>query len=310
MREKIFVIVNPVSANGRTARRWPEHEKYLKKKGLKMDVYYTKYPFHAAELARKAVKENYMYLMVVGGDGTLNEVVNGLIEDGVFISSEIKLIIFSQGTGCDFIRALGLKNDVAGVYRVIKEGRIRKIDIGRVTYQSKQGKEKERYFINIADFGIGAETVELVNRSSKIMGGFLSYLLGVLRTIVRYRNREVQLRIDAQNILYREINSVMVGNGEYFGGGVWIAPGADPGDGLFKIIVLEDFTKLEIITNLIKAYKGTHLSHPKVKAFEGRDIRLDSSERIIIEADGEIFGYLPARFSLLDTKVPILVNTE
>lgn len=308
MEEKILAIVNPVSANGKTARIWPKHEQYLLDKGVKLDRLYTRYPLHAIGLAREGVCQGYRRIMVVGGDGTANEVVNGLLENGELIAPDLQLIIFSQGTGCDFIRSLGLNKGVDEIYYLIQNGKIKYIDLGKVTYITNQGKEAERYFLNVADLGIGGETVKLVNESSKILGGFLTYLLGALRTILKYENKVMELEVDGRKILNRKINSVMVGNGEYFGGGIWITPGADLEDGKFKIVILGDFNKRELIVNFIKAYRGTHLSHPKVKALNGKDISIASPEKVLLEIDGETVGWLPARFSILSRKLPVLIR--
>ncbi len=308
MEKKLLVIVNPVSANGKTARIWPKHEKYLLNKGLNMARFYTRYPLHASELAREGVLKGYRRIMVVGGDGTVNEVVNGLLVDEELIASDIQLIIFSQGTGCDFIRSLGLKKGVDDVYQLIMDGKIKYIDLGKVTYITNQGTEDERYFLNVADLGIGGETVKLVNESSKLLGGFLTYLIGALRTIMKYKNKVMRLDIDGKEILQKSINSIMVGNGQYFGGGIKITPGANLEDGKFKIVILGNLNKWEIIMNLIKAYKGTHLSHPKVDVFNGKELSVNSPEKVLLEIDGETIGMLPARFNILYKKLPILVQ--
>lgn len=308
MKETILTIVNPNSANGKTGKIWPVFEKEFYQQGLSLDIYYTEGPDHATELARNGIFNGYNTVMAVGGDGTTNEVVNGLFIQHKLINPDLNLIIFSQGTGSDYIRTLGLKKSIEDVLDVINNGERKYFDLGFVTYVSNNGNKEERYFVNLADVGIGGETIQLVNRSSKVLGGFLTYLLGAFRTILKYKNKKIILIIDGKEIFNKEINSVMIGNGKYFGGGIKIAPDAVPDDGLFNIVILGDLSRSEIIINLVKAYKGTHISHPKVSVLSGKKVVLVSNDPGVMELDGETIGKLPTTFSILHQKLPILVK--
>mgnify|MGYP006283932381 CR=1 FL=1 len=305
--EKIFTVINPVSANGRTAKIWPEYREVLQKKGYQIDSVMTNYPGHATQIVREAIREGYEFIMSVGGDGTVNEVVNGFFCGQRLINPEAKLIVFSQGTGSDFIKSLGLSNGLNPLLRVLERGEVNLIDLGLITYVTNQGSKNTRYFINLTDAGIGGATVDRVNKSSKFYGGFLTYLIGALKTLIKYDNKRFRLYIDGKKKKEEIINSIMIANGNYFAGGMKIAPGADLVDGLFNIIVLGDLSKLEIVTNLYRAYKGTHLSHPKISVFQGKKIRIESDQEVLLNVDGESLGRLPAEFEMFTRKLPVLL---
>lgn len=309
MGQGIIAIINPVSANGRTGKVWPEYEEYFLKKGIKLEKRFTESPGHATELARTAIAKGYRKIMAVGGDGTINEIINGLFEGGDLLAQDIKLIIFSQGTGCDFIRTFGINNQVEDIVKIIKGNKVRKIDVGQVSYRNHSGNEENRLFLNVADTGIGASTVKLVNESSKFFGGFLTYLFGVFRTLLTYKNKEVRVIIDGQEEYNQYLNSVMIANGKYFGGGIKIAPEAELESGEFNIVVLKNLKKLDIVFNLVKAYDGTHLSHPLVDSLHGKEIYMELTGKgnSELELDGEFVGVLPARFTILKAKLPVLV---
>ncbi len=309
MQQKIMAIINPVSANGKTAKAWPVYEKYFLEQGIKIEKRFTEYQGHAIELTRSVVAEGYRKIMAVGGDGTINEVVNGIYKDGRLISDDIRLIIFSQGTGCDYIRSLGIGNKVEDIVNIINRNQLKLLDLGQVSYRNHQGIEEKRLFVNLADTGIGAATAKLVNESSKVLGGFLTFLLGILRTLFSHQNKKIRVLVDQEEKCNQYLNSVMIANGKYFGGGIQIAPEADLESGILNIVLLKNFNKLQIIVNLIRAYKGTHLSHPLVESINGKDILMQSEGDEIseLELDGESVGTLPARFKILDNKLPVFV---
>ncbi len=304
---RIFTIVNPASAGGKTAKKWPNYRKHFSQRGVEIDTIKTRYPGEATKLAEEAVYLGYSNIMAVGGDGTVNEIVNGLFKQGELINPCVKLIIFSQGSGSDYIKSLGISNKVGDLINIINNGQKDYIDLGHVCYTNSKGNKENRYFVNIADTGIGGETVFNLAESSKKLGGFISYLFAALKTILNYQNKKYRLTIDNREILHKKINSVLVANGKYFAGGMRIAPGADLRDGKFNIVILGNLKKGETILNLYKAYSGNHLSHPKVEVMCGREIILKSEERVLLEIDGEAVGRLPAEFTILEKKLPVLI---
>ncbi|MGM0446082.1 MAG: diacylglycerol/lipid kinase family protein, partial [Bacillota bacterium] len=204
-------------------------------------------------------------------------------------------------------RSLNLTKNVTDVIATYQRQKIKKVDIGEITYQDFDNIERSRYFINTADVGIGGETVEFVNQSSKIMGGFLTYLYGVIRTLIKYENKKMKLKIDDKVIKDDILNSIMISLGKYFAGGMPIAPEAKVDDGIFDITVLGNLSKLETVLNLYRAYKGTHIYYEKIDYLKGKKVSIESDERVLIDIDGESAGILPAQFQIYKQVFPILV---
>lgn len=307
LSEKILAVVNPVSADGKTGRVWPDLADYFFDKEIPIIPVRTEYPQHSVNIVRKALELGYENIMSVGGDGTANEVVNGFFRDGRLINPKARLIIFSRGTGSDFIKSLGIDNSKREILKIIRDGRKKMVDIGEVSYRRYNGNKAQRYFINISDAGIGGATVLRVNNSSKYFGGILTYLFGIFKTLFLYNNRNFRLRIDGKKVLDRKVNSIIVANGSYFAGGMKIAPEAVIDNGLFNIVVLGDLTKVEIILNLYKAYSGSHLGHPKIAKYQGKDIFIETDQETFLNIDGESAGKLPARFRIFPAKLPVLI---
>ena len=305
--EKMFIIVNPVSSNKVTAKEWPQFEKVLLDSGYEFEAALTERPGHATELTRQALNAGYKTIMSVGGDGTMNEVVNGFFEGGKLMYEDSRLVVFSRGTGCDFIKTLGIKKGIEELLLTLERNETRKIDVGRVDFIDTVGKTVTRYFMNVADIGLGAETANRVNKHSKLLKGFLSFMLGAVCTIILYKNKNFEVVIDDKTILKARMNSVIIANGKYFGGGMKVAPEALVDDGVFDIITLGDLSKLELIKSFPLIYDGKHLSHPKVKMYRGSKVKVRSNGEGLIEVDGEIPGSDDAEFELLPKVLNILV---
>lgn len=301
-----FAIVNPASANGRTGKEWPKIYKVLTEN--KVDVKYalTTSPGDATELTRRALRK-FSQILSVGGDGTLNEVVNGFFENDILINPEASLGILSHGTGGDFIRSLNQRRDIASFLDVLRREQIVSIDCGQVQYKDFLGDLRNRYFLNVADVGLGGETVARVNRHSKFFGGKLSFLFGSLISILSYRNKHMKCILDGKVIVHESVNSVMVSNGRYIGGGMMIAPDADLSDGYFDVVILGDFTPLELLRHLPKIYRGEHVQVPGVSIYRGKDVTIYSDPSGLLDLDGEQPGYTPVQFSLLRGAIRIWI---
>ena len=320
---KTRLIINPVSANGKTAERWPPIQELLQTQRLEFDYIFTERPGHATELARQAVAEGCTLIVAVGGEGTLNEVVNGLVSPEGTVPPDVVLGIIPSGTGTDFVRTLGIPRDCLQACQRLLRAETMTVDLGEVEYAplgpaagsgqrltsshaSDQTGLLHRYFINVAGLGFDGEVIERVNRSSKALGGTIPYLTSLFITLVSYQNKHMELTMDGQTVR-RRLNSVIVSNGRYFGGGMCIAPHADLTDGLFDVIILGDLNKPELVQNLPKVYNGTHLTHPKVSEHRAREVRVVSQERMLIQADGELVGMAPATFRLLPEAIRVKI---
>lgn len=302
----MFIIVNPVSANKTTAREWPQYEKILLDSDYDFEAVITERPGHATELARDAIKSGFKTIMSVGGDGTMNEVVNGFFEHGQPLATDSRLVVFSRGTGCDFIRSLGIKKGIEDLMDILSRNQAEQVDIGRVDFVDRLGKIGTRYFLNIADIGLGAETANRVNKNSKRFSGFLSFLLGTFSTLLFYRNKDFEVIIDDEIVLCERMNSVIICNGKYFGGGMKVAPDALMNDGLFDIIIIGDVSKPDLIKSFPLIYDGKHMSHPKIKFYRGSRVKVKSGGKGLIEVDGEIPGSDDAEFMILSKALNIL----
>ncbi|HEY4688038.1 MAG TPA: diacylglycerol kinase family protein [Anaerolineae bacterium] len=298
-----FVIVNPASGAGKTGRRWPGLDARLRAEGGLFDVEFTREPGHAARLARAAALGGAKTILVVGGDGTLNEVVNGLIVDDAAVA-EVTLGILPVGTGSDFARALGIpRNPLTAAIYLLRKAQPQALDIGRVDCV-RGGQSITRYFANIAGLGFDGEVADRVNRAGK-SGGMLAYQTMLLRNLITYHNKHVTLTIDGQA---REgvMNSVVVANARYFGAGMFVAPNAKWDDGLFDVILLGDLTKIEVVLNLPRLYRGTHLTHKKVAQLHAREVKVEAKERMFLQAEGELVGEAPATFKMLPKALKVL----
>jgi len=322
-RAKTRLIVNPIAANGKTAGRWPPIQEFLRTQGLDFDHVFTERPGHATELARQAVAEGCTLIVAVGGEGTLNEVVNGLVSPEGIVPPDVVLGMIPSGTGTDFVRTLGTPRDYLQACQHLLRAETIAVDLGEVEYAplgpsagsgqsliSSHAHDQtglaHRYFINVAGLGFDGEAAERANRSSKALGGTITYLISLVITLVSYQNKHVELTMDGQTAR-RRLNSVIVSNGRYFGGGMFIAPHADLQDGLFDVIILGDLNKLEFAQNVPKVYNGTHLTHPKVEEYRAREVRVVSQERMLIQAEGELLGMAPATFRLLPQAIRVKI---
>ena len=306
--EKIMAIVNPASANGRTGRAWRRIAEALAAAGLRFDSRHTSGSREATLLTRSALQQGYRTIISVGGDGTLNEVVNGFFEAeaGVLINPDARLGMISSGTGRDYIKTINYPRNVKEASQILARGRTRVIDIGYVRYQNNEGGAASSYFINIAGMGMDGATVERVNRTSKVLGGKISFLWGTIAALAQYRNRKVTLEIDGMIRYCGEATLVVIANGQYFGGGMRIAPESRLDSGHFDIIIADGLTKPEVIANLPRIYRGTHLTHPKVHLMRGTRVKAFSPEKVLLEVDGEQPGTLNAEFSIFPQKLSLI----
>ncbi len=303
----IFTVVNPVSDGGKTGKIWPGYFEKFVERGIELTVKETKYSGHAVELVREALESGFTRIMTVGGDGTVNEAVNGMFRQGELVNPDTELIIFSRGTGSDFVRSLGISGSFEDIVQLIRRGKRTFFDLGLVTYVTQSGTEEKRYFINVADAGMGGATIYNLKNSSADLGGVMTYLYTALKTLATYHNKAFTLKVDGREVLNRCLNSIMVANGEYFGGGMKITPGADLQDGEFNILIIGDLNKLEVLINLYKTYRGTHLSHPGVEMIKGKKVEINSIQETWLEIDGELVGNLPAVFEIITNRLPVLI---
>jgi len=297
------VIVNPVAGARSTRRKWPIISRLLERIGLTFDFDYTEGVGHAMELARVAASDGYRYLVAVGGDGTVNEVANGILNSTN--ASTTVLGVVSTGTGSDFARSTGISRDYAIACSNLTSSKRLIIDVGVVEYQ-RDGKTHERFFVNSAGVGFDAAVVKETERFPKFFGGTIPYVAGMLRTLLTYRNKPITLKIGDEEEHYRVL-TVSVANGNYCGGGMRIAPDAELDDKLLDMVVIGDMGKLEILKEFPTIYKGTHVNHPKVSVKKVTDIRIESAKPMLVYADGEMLGECPVAFRVVPAALSLVV---
>lgn len=297
------VIVNPVAGAHSTHRKWPLISQRLREVGLSFDHEYTEGVGHAIELARAAASDGYRYLVAVDGDGTVNEVANGILSSTNL--KRITLGVVSTGTGGDFVRSLGIPRDYASACSLLTSQRRLLIDVGVVEYM-KDGKTERRFFVNGAGVGFDAEVVKATESLPKYFGGTVPYIGGLLRSLIGFKNKTVVLRV-GERVETKRILSIVVSNGCYFGGGMRVAPQAELGDGLLDVMTVDDMGKFELLKAFPTIYKGTHITHPKVRMEKATHITIESSERVLVHADGELLGETPASFWLMPAALSIVV---
>jgi diacylglycerol kinase (ATP) len=232
-------------------------------------------------------------LVVVGGDGSVNEVANGIAgREGVEIA------VVARGTGWDFVRTYGIPRDLDQAAAVALGGAVREIDLGRVSYRSWAGEDTAAYFANVASAGMSGAIAQRANETSKALGGKASYLWATLAVFARWQVGEVRVSVDGESRA-GGMHDVVVANGRYFGGGMMICPEAEPDDGRFDVLLIGDLTKRDLLVTLPKTYKGKHLPHPKAELLRGVVVTVDAAEPLPVELDGEQPGTTPARFEVV-----------
>ena len=297
------LIVNPTAGAGRTAKKWPYIKALLKNTGLRFEHDITEAPGHAIELAKSAVNKGYKLVVSVGGDGTINEIVNGIYATGDM--KDVELGIIGTGTGSDYIRTIGVSKYYQESCHHLMNPMKKSVDLGLVEF-TDNGQPAKRIFANFAGLGFDAEVVKATTKKFKNFGGKPAYLMGLLSTFTTYKNHQIQITINGQTENHK-VCTIVMSNGKYGGGSMLLAPDADPSDGLFDVIIIGDVSKPDLLRSLPRIYKGTHLTHPKVTVKRTNLITISSDELMAIQADGDLLGEAPARFTVLPSALNILV---
>ena len=305
---KTIVIVNPQAGNGRTEKIWPNIESVLEKSIGSFEVLHTTCRGDATDLSRRILAVDTVRIVAVGGDGHLNEVLNGFIENDLPVNPEARLSFVMTGTGCDFQRSLGISSKWQNAVAKLKDAKVRKIDVGKVTYTAADKTQKIRYFDNIASFGLSGAVDHCLEHSRlrDYLGGSPLFLWATIKTVFTHPNQSIRFRIDdgpEEEICSR---LCLLANGRYFGGAMHAAPEAELDDGLLDLLMLKEISVAKFLWHLPKIYKGTHLKIPEIFFQKVRKFTAESSEQVILDIDGESPGYLAATFEVL----PKILNLQ
>ena len=310
-----LVIVNPHSAGGKTGESWAALASDLRAHFGPYKVAFTKASGDGITLARQFAESGRKFIIACGGDGTINEVANGILLSG----KDVELGVLPSGTGGDFRRSIDMPDEPREAARALKTGKTRTIDVGKVTFQTAEGSRESRYFLNISSFGLAVSIIRRIKNGNPLewlpidaVRGPAGFALSTLQEVIGLNTKKVRVRIDGGEERPLTTVNFCVANARYFGGGMMIAPDAKLHDGHFDVINIGDMKSLKIIRNVHQLYRGTHLSLDEVKAKSAKRVEarpFDPAEEIFIEVDGELPGKLPAIFEIvpmaLKLRIPV-----
>lgn len=308
-----LVIVNPKSASGSTENRWAQVASDLRTHFGAFQVAFTKKAGDGIRLARHGVETGRKFIIACGGDGTINEVANGILETG----EDVELGVFPSGTGGDFRRTLGMPTATREAAKGLRTGETKLIDVGRVTFLNHDGEETSRFFLNVASFGLSAAIIERVKTKNRLewlphdlLRGKTTFAVSTLQEVLDLNYTTVRVRIDEGEEKTLNTINFAVANSRYFGGGMKIAPDALINDGFFDVVNIGDMRTAKILLNAYTLYAGSHLNLEEVKHIHAKKIEVRAAEaekEIHLETDGELPGKLPAVFEIVPEALKVRV---
>ncbi len=305
-----FAIVNPVAGEGRGLTDWPVISKLLRDNHIAFDFAFSEKKYHAIELTVEAVNNGYRRIIIVGGDGTIHEVINGLFIQQAVSTASVLLAVIAVGTGNDWIRMFGIPRKYTEAIRAMVEGHSFLQDVGVVSYY-KSNFHQKRYMANVAGVGFDA----FVNRKYNDLKeegrhGKWLYIWSSFKAVLRYSSTRVRVTVDDRQVVDEPVYSATIGIGKFNGGGMLQVPDAVADDGLFDLTVIRKISRLGVIWNFRSLYNGRIYEIPKISLNRGRKIKIESSPEIAIEVDGEALGYSPFEFEVVDRAVQVIVSEK
>jgi diacylglycerol kinase family enzyme len=330
MIQRPFFIVNPRSAGGETGKIWDVSlRRMITERFPTARWAFTAAQGQGSRLAMQAWQEGADMVVAVGGDGTVNEVVNGLLENplgdldqglpgsqgATWPTPSTRgprpiLAHLPRGTGCDFAKSIGIPKDIVKGLDAIRDGRTVASDVGRIELTARKGGSLVRYFINISGIGASGEVVERVNKSGKQLGGFLSFFAASLATTVKYYSPEIEITVDHGVTRTLPLNVIFICNAQYCGGGMWVGRHARLNDNTFHVVEVASTNRVNALLNGGKLYTGKMESVPGANLYPARSLKLESKEEVLVECDGEQPGILPATYSLLNASLQLRVGAK
>jgi YegS/Rv2252/BmrU family lipid kinase len=310
IKEAWMVIVNPKAGSGKGLTDWPIISNQMNRSGVDFSCVFTEHKYHAVELTVKAIHDGYRKLVAIGGDGTINEIVNGLFIQQNVKPSEVSLAVIPAGTGNDWLRMFGIPDTYSQAVESIVNHRTILQDVGLISFYETRIKH-QRYMANVAGMGFDAMVNRLFNhlkdegRYSKNM-----YLSGTFKTLLSYRPKHFTVKVDGQLVFEGDVLSAAVGIGKYNGGGMNQMPNAVVDDGLFDVTIVKQMNPLKVLYHFRKLYNGKIYRISKVIARQGKQIYIDTLPESPIEIDGEAMGYSPFTFELIPQSIKVVVGAD
>ena len=308
-----LVIVNPKSAAGSTESRWAQVASDLRTHFGAFQVAFTKKAGDGTALALRGAEQGRKFIIACGGDGTINEVANGILQSG----ADVELGVLPSGTGGDFRRTLGLSTEPREAARGLRDGETQLMDVGKVSFTNHAGEPAVRYFLNVSSFGLSAAIIERVKTKTRlewlpldVVRGKASFAISTLQEVLDLSTTMIRVKIDDKEEKRLKTINFSVCNSRFFGGGMKIAPEASINDGFFDVVNIGDIKTAKIILRGYTLYKGTHLDLPEVKSTLARRIEVapaDGNQEIHLETDGELPGKLPAVYEIMPKALKVRV---
>jgi diacylglycerol kinase (ATP) len=296
---KIVFVVNPESRAGATRKRWPRIREMAQERLGPIESCLTTAPGDATDITRRCLGEGAGLIVCVGGDGTLNEVVNGLMQGDDLMRHRTPLGYIPVGTGCDFARSVSIPRDASGALDVITRGETRLIDLGRLSYTDGLGQLAVRYFDNAVSFGIGGAVVARVRNYARFCGPYTAYFFSTLSSVFLEGKKQVRLKVDDGAEASLMAWHVVTANGRFQGHALQVAPDASIDDGLLDVLVFGDISLLDVFRHFPKLYSGKIETIKEMIRTRGRRIVASSNEPVLVEADGELIGRLPVEIDVV-----------
>lgn len=300
-----FVVVNPTSSSGATGRRWPRIARTLHQTVGQFEYAFTQAPQHATALTRDALEKGFEMVVAVGGDGTVNEVGSGFFEGRCPVAPRAVLGVVPQGTGCDFARAMGIAATIEDACARLARPGTRVIDVGHVTFLGPDDRHTQRVFLNEVSFGCAGAVAHALPSVAKRLGGKLAFLWTTATILRRYRDETVTVTVDDGTPEQLTVTNYAVCNGQYFGGGMWVAPHGAPDDGYLAVTIWAGFGLKDLILKHRALYDGTHVHEPGTRIRQAQRVVATSREPVLLEVDGEGVGRLPAAIGILPGAVQL-----
>ena len=302
-----LVIINPASAGGATGDAWPRIASELRTHFGAFQPAFTTKRTEAIEIAAEAARKGTKLIIACGGDGTISEVANGILASGC----DAELGILPSGTGGDFRRTLDIPSRTRDAAMILRVGQTRSIDVGRASYTTDLVELETRYFLGVASFGMSADVIARVKagqpewlpaKAPRWFTGRFSFGAAMLQSAARMKPTRVLVQLDDKSAQRTTVANLCIANARYFGGGMKIAPNANLTDGKFDVVSIGDLGLSRILANAPLLYFGAHLNMPEVQHALAAKITaspIDKDQRIQLELDGELPGFLPATFQIV-----------
>lgn len=308
--KKVLFIVNPASAGGRTLNRWNEVLPQLEAANFNFDVQFTTEKGCAIKFVLDAVKTNYDTIVSVGGDGTANEVVNGLMQVKIGSQKLPNFTIFPSGTGSDSVRTLGIPKDVEGFIKILEKNFEHPIDIGIAEYTQQNQQQDTRFFLNACDVGIGAtvaDTVNSMNQNTEQQTGKAKYFRSIIEQVFKFKAFDASVTVGEKKIDVNKTVIIAICNGMFFGGGIKISPVSKMDDGMLELFATDGVSKTGLLSLVSKVYSGSHVGHSKVKFQRFENFKIELEKPQLLETDGEVCGLINmVEFSVVKGAINIL----